>query len=150
MTYHPSSSHPQQGGLAFDPVVSERRRSFDERVLPWIESIVRFVARHWLALVNLALFVFVTLPALSPLLLDTDLPALRTVGSAIFSASLNPFVSSSYSKQPSSIRCFVNPISWAFLDRRPEKYLSSANRASTKFAWLGQQAIPSARSSSIA
>jgi uncharacterized membrane protein len=69
-----------------EETVSERRKTFDERFLPWIEGFVLFVARHWLALVNTAMGVFVGLPMLSPILQASDNRALSLAGDVIFLA----------------------------------------------------------------
>jgi uncharacterized membrane protein len=66
--------------------VSQRRKTFDERFLPWIEGFALFVARHWLALVNTAMGVFVGLPVLSPILEASDNQALSFAGDLIFLA----------------------------------------------------------------
>ncbi len=66
--------------------MSERRQSFDNLVLPWIERFVYLVASHWLAFTNAALALFVGLPVLSPLLEASDLPAFSLAGQAIFFA----------------------------------------------------------------
>lgn len=68
------------------PVVSDRRQTFDEVALPWIEGFVHFVTAHWLAMTNLALAVFVGLPILSPILEATSSPVLNMAGQAIFIA----------------------------------------------------------------
>lgn len=69
-----------------DEAISLRRKSFDERFLPWIEGFVLFVARHWLALMNTAMGVFVGLPVLSPILEASDNRALNFAGDLIFVA----------------------------------------------------------------
>ena len=63
---------------------SAQRTSFDQKILPWIEGFVRFIATHWLALMNTALAIFAGLPILSPILEASDSPALQSVGQAIF------------------------------------------------------------------
>ena len=63
---------------------SAQRTSFDQKILPWIEGLVRFIATHWLALMNTALAIFAGLPILSPILEASDSPALQSVGQAIF------------------------------------------------------------------
>ena len=68
------------------PVVSERRRTFDEVALPWIEAFVHTVAARWLAMTNLTLALFVGLPVLSPILEASDSPVLNMAGQAIFLA----------------------------------------------------------------
>ncbi len=72
--------------MAEDEAISVRRKSFDERFLPWIEGFVRFIARHWLALMNTALGIFVGLPFVSPLLEASGNPALSFAGDVIFLA----------------------------------------------------------------
>lgn len=72
--------------MADDETISKRRKTFDERFLPWIEGFVLFVARHWLALMNAAMGIFVGLPVLSPLLEASENRALNFAGDVIFLA----------------------------------------------------------------
>jgi uncharacterized membrane protein len=69
-----------------DEAISKRRKTFDERVLPWIEGFVLLVSRHWLALMNAALAVLVGLPVLSPVLQASGNPSLSFAGDVIFLA----------------------------------------------------------------
>jgi uncharacterized membrane protein len=83
-----SEASPPPGGDATDSgdAISPGRTTFDQALLPWIEGFVRFVSRHWLALMNAAVFIFAGLPVLAPLLEASGNPALVLLGQAIFFA----------------------------------------------------------------
>jgi uncharacterized membrane protein len=49
--------------------VGPRRRALDRLVVGFVDGLVTFIARHWLALANLGLFVFMLPPLLAPLLM---------------------------------------------------------------------------------
>jgi uncharacterized membrane protein len=66
--------------------LSPSRRTFDQFFLPLVEGFVVFVARHWLAMVNLALGVLSGLPFLSPILEASSNPSVSFLGQIIFVA----------------------------------------------------------------
>lgn len=68
----------------YDADLSGRRLAFDSLVLPLLEGFVRFVALHWLALLNTSLALVAGLPILSPILMASDNPALVRIGALIF------------------------------------------------------------------
>jgi uncharacterized membrane protein len=49
--------------------VGPRRRALDRLVVGFVDGLVTFIARHWLALANLGLFAFMLPPFLAPLLM---------------------------------------------------------------------------------
>ncbi len=58
----------------YETPISPVRQSLDRKFLGALDAFVRFFGRHWLALVNLALFLYIAVPFLAPLFMLAGLP----------------------------------------------------------------------------
>ncbi len=75
MENHPPASRWPE----YEPPISPIRQSLDRRFLRALDACVSFFGRHWLALVNLALFLYLAVPFLAPLFMLAGLPGLAQV-----------------------------------------------------------------------
>jgi uncharacterized membrane protein len=75
----PASRWPE-----YEDSISPSRRALDRWFLGTIDASVHFFGRHWLALVNLVLFLYVAVPVLAPLFMLAGLPGLAQVGYGIY------------------------------------------------------------------
>ena len=64
--------------------LSPKRRTLDQRFLGAIDALVRFFGRHWLAIANLALLLYILVPFLAPLFMLAGLPGPAQVMYGVF------------------------------------------------------------------
>ncbi len=107
--------------------VGPRRRALDRLVVNLVDGLVRFIARHWLALANLGLFAFMVPPLLAPLLMAAGYEAPARVIYLAYRAACHQLPSRSYflfGPRPvysaEELRPFLNPADPAAFVGSPE------------------------------
>lgn len=69
-----TEEHPPTRWPEYDAPISPARKSMDQWFLRSVEAFVRFIGRHWLALMNLFWFAYIAIPTLAPLFMLANLP----------------------------------------------------------------------------
>ncbi|MBU0490897.1 MAG: DUF2085 domain-containing protein [Chloroflexi bacterium] len=69
-----SDQDPSSRWPVYEDSISPTRQSLDQKFLKALDAFVRFFGRHWLALVNLLLLLYIVVPMLAPLLMLAGLP----------------------------------------------------------------------------
>ncbi len=107
--------------------VGPRRRALDRAVVGFVDGLVRFVARHWLALANLGLFAFMLPPFLAPILMAVGYEAPARAIYLAYRAACHQLPGRSYflfGPRPvysaEELRPFVNPADPAAFVGNPE------------------------------
>ncbi|MER3397475.1 MAG: hypothetical protein C4316_02880 [Chloroflexota bacterium] len=107
--------------------VGPRRRALDRLVVDFVDGLVRFIARHWLALANLGLFAFMIPPLLAPFLMAAGYEAPARLIYLAYRAACHQLPSRSYflfGPRPvysaEELRPFLNPTDPAAFLGSPE------------------------------